>query len=136
MKLLTHAEYRDFIASKRVAAIHFEADWDIGKHDTRKAMRDAVRLLGNEVAFAEVDVDLEPDLARSIPVGNVPLVAYYRDGRLVAALIGTGQNVRARVVRVLAGEPIGYNDGTDELASTSLLKAFKKRFDALIARMR
>ena len=48
----------------------------------------------------------------SLPLGNVPTVAYFRDGRLVAALIGSNQDVTARTQRVLRGEPIGYNDGT------------------------
>ena len=43
-------------------------------------------------------------------------VAYYLDGKLVAALIGTGQNVLGRLERVLRGEPIGYKDGTTAAA--------------------
>jgi len=41
-------------------------------------------------------------LAKSIPILNVPSVVYYRDGKLVAALIGAGQNVRLHLERDLA----------------------------------
>lgn len=78
-------------------------------------MAEAEAGLGELANFAEVDCDVEVELARLIPVTNVPLVAYFRDGRRVAALIGGGQNVRARVARVLRNEPIGYEDGTDQL---------------------
>ena len=63
--------------------------------------------------FAEIDRDANAALAKSIPVANVPLVTYFRSGKLVAALIGAGQNVRARIERVRRGEAIGYNDGTN-----------------------
>jgi thioredoxin-like negative regulator of GroEL len=63
--------------------------------------------------FGEVDCDSNLELAESIPVLNVSLVVYYRDGRLIAALIGAQQNIRARLERVLRGDPIGHKDGFD-----------------------
>jgi hypothetical protein len=64
---------------------------------------------------------------------NVPLVAYYRDGRLVAALIGADQDVKARLERVLWGEPIGYNDGTTA-SSHAPRRWWKATWEALVRR--
>jgi thioredoxin-like negative regulator of GroEL len=114
MRLLTSDELPDFVAAKAAAAIHFDAEWDFHLRDqTRRTMLEAEQALGDRANFGEIDVDKELALAKSIPVCNVPLVAYYRDGELVAALIGTAQNVRARLERVLRGESIGYEDGTN-----------------------
>lgn len=57
-------------------------------------------------------------MAQSIDVMNVPLVAYYRGGDLVAALVGY-QDIRARVERILHGEHIGYDDGLTNPATQS-----------------
>jgi len=113
MRLLTSDEFSVFVTARPAAAIHFDADWDAAHRAvTRERMLEAEQALGDKANFAEVDCDKELGLAKSIPVANVPLVAYYRYGELVAALIGTGQDVRARLSRVLRGEPIGYKDGT------------------------
>jgi thioredoxin-like negative regulator of GroEL len=76
-------------------------------------MLEAEEALVDQVNFGEVDCDRDRELAKSIPVLNVPTVAYYRDGGLIVALIGAQQNIRARLERVLRGEPIGYKDGFD-----------------------
>jgi thioredoxin-like negative regulator of GroEL len=112
MRLLTSEDVPAFIAAKPAAALHFDADWDKGREPVRRSMLEAEAVLGERVNFAEIDCDASVALSKSIPVLNVPLVAYYRDGKLVAALIGADQNVRARVERVLRGEKIGYKDGT------------------------
>src|SRR3954468_12116531 len=112
MRFVTSAEFPSFIAAKAAAAVHFDADWDGYREQTRRSMLHAEAALGEKVNFAKVDCDAEVALSRSIPVLNVPLVAYFRDGKLVVALIGANQNVLARLERVLRGEPIGYKDGT------------------------
>ena len=113
MRLLTSKDLPAFLTAKPVAALHFDAAWDARCRDqVRRSMREAEAALGEQASFAEIDCDADAKLAKSIPVLNVPLVAYYRDGRLVAALIGADQNVRARVERVLRGEKVGNKDGT------------------------
>jgi hypothetical protein len=52
-------------------------------------------------------------VATSIPILNVPTVAYYKGGRLVAALISAMQDVTARIQAMLDGKSIGRNDGWD-----------------------
>jgi thioredoxin-like negative regulator of GroEL len=113
MRFLTSEDVPAFIAAKPAAALHFDADWDKKyREEVRRSMLEAEAVLGERVNFAEIDCDASVALSKSIPVLNVPLVAYYRDGKLVAALIGADQNVRARMERVLHGEKIGYKDGT------------------------
>ena len=112
IRKITSEQYAEFLAEKPVAAVHFDAAWDKLGEMTQQSMMDAQEALGERVSFGEIDIDLNVPLCKSIPVWNVPLVAYYRDGKLVAALIGADQNVRGRVERVLNGQPIGYDDGT------------------------
>jgi thioredoxin-like negative regulator of GroEL len=76
-------------------------------------MKDAEAALSGEVNFGEVDCDQEIPLAQSIRLLNVPAVAYYRDGKLVAVLPGVQQDIRRRLERLLRGEPIGRDDGMD-----------------------
>jgi hypothetical protein len=69
-------------------------------------MADAEQVLAERANFGEVDCDSDPELAKSIPILNVPTVAYYRDGKLAGVLIGTNQDVRLHLERVLRGDPI------------------------------
>ena len=106
MRLATRDDFAHIIASAPVAAIHFDAAWDGHRDATRAKMLEAQAAFVDRAAFAEVDVDKEGDLAKAIPVLNVPLVAYYRDGKLVAAKIGAGQDVLGRLQQVWRGEPL------------------------------
>lgn len=115
MQQLTSSDFDFFITAKPAAVILFDAEWDVEYRPiARKRMLQAQELLGQSASFGEADCDSHPELVKSIPVMNVPLVAYFRNGKLVAALIGVHQNVKARLERVLRGEPIGYKDGNDE----------------------
>jgi thioredoxin-like negative regulator of GroEL len=114
VRQLTTADFESFISAKSAAAIHFDSAWDVRYrpilHDK---MLEAEGVLGHQANFGEVDCDSNPELAKSIPVQNVPLVAYYRDGKLIAALVGAGQDVGARLRRILLGQAIGHKDGND-----------------------
>jgi thioredoxin-like negative regulator of GroEL len=107
MRLVTQTDIAVFVAEKPAAAIHFDANWDAKYRAViRSAMVDAEQALADRVNFGEVDCDRDPELAKSIPILNVPSVAYYRGGKLVGALIGAGQDVRVHLERVLRGDPI------------------------------
>jgi thioredoxin-like negative regulator of GroEL len=107
MRVLTQADIASFLAEKPAAAIHFDANWDAKyRAVTRSAMTDAEQVFADRANFGEVDCDNDPELAKSIPILNVPSVAYYRDGKRVGASIGAAQNVRLRLARVLRGDPI------------------------------
>jgi thioredoxin-like negative regulator of GroEL len=93
--------------SEVAAAIHVDANWNAKyRAVTRSAMADAEQVLAERVNFGEVDCDVDPELAKSVPIINLPSVAYYRNGMLVAALIGANQNVRLHLESILRGDPI------------------------------
>jgi thioredoxin-like negative regulator of GroEL len=112
MKPLTSADFQYFIKAKKAAVVHFDAEWDVAYRPVlRRRMLEAEEALADQVNFGEVDCDTNLDLAESIPIQNVPSVVYYRNGELIAVLVGAEQNLHARVGRVLRGESIGYKDG-------------------------
>ena len=113
MRLLTWTEVQAFIAAKPAAAIHLDAEWDTSYRTiVRRKMKEAEQALGDQVNFGEVDCDLVPELARSVPVLNVPSVAYYRKGKLIVVLAGTEQDVRGGLECILRGEAIGGDGRT------------------------
>lgn len=109
---LDRHQFESFIAAKLAAAVHFDAEWNSScRTVTRRQMQEAEASLSEQVNLGEVDCDASPELAKSIRVLNVPSVAYYKDGKLVAVLIGARQNIQARLERILRGESIGRDDG-------------------------
>jgi thioredoxin-like negative regulator of GroEL len=114
IKQLNSGEFELFLKAKRAAVVCFDAKWDIGYRETvRRQMGYAEELLGQQVNFGEIDCDREHALTRSLNILNVPTVAYFIDGTLVAALIGADQDVRRRLESLLNGGRIGYKDGFD-----------------------
>jgi thioredoxin-like negative regulator of GroEL len=100
MKQIESQHFPSFINAKRAAAVHFDAEWNESYRTLlRRRMRDAESSLGTEANFGEVDRDASPELARSIPILNVPSMAYYAEGKLIAVLAGAEQDVR-RLVRL------------------------------------
>ena len=115
MRLLSAGQFESFVREKTAAVVQFDAKWDVSYRPMlRRKLEDAEIQLAEHVNFGEVDCDENADLARSMRVTSVPLVAYYRNGQLVAALGGYRQNVRLRIERLLRGEFIGR-----EMAPTS-----------------
>ena len=112
--LLLEADLESFVAANSVAAIHFDAAWDVaGLASISPKLEEAQEIFKDQVAFGFVDCDQSPELAKAIPVLNVPAIAYFRNGKLVAAFIGSRQNIRLRLQHLLGGEAVGYNDGGD-----------------------
>jgi hypothetical protein len=112
MRLLNSTDFQSFVEAKQGAAIHFDAAWNVSSGlILNRRMLEAEEALADLANFGEVDCGSNPALAKCVPVPNVPLVAYYRYGELIAALVGAEQNVRARMERVVRGQLIGYHDG-------------------------
>src|SRR5207245_4061419 len=94
---LTAESYEAFIREKRAAAVHFDAEWDVGYRPiTRRKMQEAEAALSEQANFGEVDCDREIPLAKSVGLIGVPAVAYYLDGILGAVLPGVRQESRTR----------------------------------------
>ena len=105
--------YRRFLASHEFCVLHCDAEWGVGARPiARDVIASAEREFGNRVGFGEIDVDQCVEISRELRISNVPTIAYYRAGLLVAALVGANQNVSERIRHVTRGEPIGQRDGT------------------------
>jgi thioredoxin-like negative regulator of GroEL len=111
MQRLSSEQFKSFVEAKAAAVVHFDEDWN-GQYRTmmRRQMRDAERSLSDRANFGEVDCTSSPELAKSIPILNVPAVAYYGGGKLIAVLIGANQDIRGCLDRVLLGESIGQDN--------------------------
>src|SRR2546428_13811446 len=82
---LTAESYEAFIRERRAAAVHFDAEWDVGNRPiTRHKMQEAEAALSEQANFGEVDRDREIPLAKSIRLTGVPAAVYYLDCGLVA----------------------------------------------------
>jgi hypothetical protein len=112
---LTRLTYAAFVAGHRFVAVLFDAPaWNMTyRLGTAERFAAAAAALGGLAALGFVDIDGpdEVEMCKALPVSNVPLIAYYRDGVLVARTIGIGQHVVARVTAVIEGRPIGRRDG-------------------------
>jgi len=107
-------EYESFLQETEYAVILFDAPWDVGPGALiRPRFEKAARAFHGRVNFGEVDCDGAARAARSLGLANVPTVAYYKGGRLLAALVGARQNVAARTRAILDGRRIGRRDGWD-----------------------
>lgn len=109
---LTSESFSEFIASHAVAVIHFDAAWNNTQRQIRLVMAEVAAQNRDSVGLGEVDVDEQIELALAMDLGTVPIVAYYLRGELVAKIIGPGQDIGARIDRLLTGERIGHGDGT------------------------
>jgi hypothetical protein len=115
MRQVTSGEFQSYSEAKPVAAIRFEAEWDVAYRPLlRQKMLEAEKELGDRATFGEADVDGNMELARSVRLRNVPTAGYYRDDQLVAPLTGCRQNDHRRLERVMREEAIGRKDGDDE----------------------
>ena len=105
---LTGATYQPFLDRARFAVVLFDApDWN----KSGAVMRDVVfpsaeTELGSQATFGFVDIDAEPGIAQAVRLLNVPTVAYYRDGVVVAAWIGANQDVTERTRALIKGLPV------------------------------
>ena len=105
MRIVTRANYEAFIRSRPVAVILLDANWTgrLGKA-MKSLFIQAERELGDVVAFGVVDVNAEGDLSRSsLPVGNVPAIAYFNDASRVNIVIGLTQDISGNIRKLMEG---------------------------------
>ena len=111
IRRVSEDDYESFLREKEYAVVLFDAPWDLGPGALiRPLFEKAAGAFGGRVNFGEVNTD-EFMRVRSIPVLNVPTVAYYNAGQLIAALVGAQQDVTARTQAMLDGKRIGRKDG-------------------------
>jgi thioredoxin 1 len=112
VRMLSTTAFRSTLQSRATAVIHFDAPWDNYRRQIQAKMLLAQEHFGDKVAFGEIDIDVDFELAEELALRDVPTVAYYRNGELIAALVGASQDIEARIIRLLANETIGNDDGT------------------------
>ncbi len=112
IRSVSEVGYESFLREKEYAVILFDASWDVGPGAMiRPRFERAAQAFTDRVNFGEANCDELVRLATLIRLENVPAVAYYKVGRLIAVLIGGLQDVTARTRAMLEGRRIGRNDG-------------------------
>jgi thioredoxin-like negative regulator of GroEL len=111
IRRVSEDDYESFLLEKEFAVVLFDAPWDVGPGASiRPPFEAAAEAFSSRVNFGEVNCD-EFDRVKSVPIVNVPTVAYYKGGRLIAAPVGASQDVTARTRAMLEGKRIGRKDG-------------------------
>ena len=112
IRSVSEDEYESFLREKEYTVVLFDAPWDVGPGALiRPPFEKAARAFGGRVNFGEVNTDEFTRVPKSISVANVPTVAYFRGGQLVAAMVGAQQDVAARTQAMMDGKRIGRKDG-------------------------
>lgn len=100
--------YREFIGQKRFAVIYFDASWNYTGQPLRSRVQTADTRFSGIANFGEVDADNAHEIAVDVHLTNVPAMAYYTDGTLVAAHVGASQDVIAQTEALIAGKTVDY----------------------------
>jgi thioredoxin 1 len=101
----TQREVLDLVANNEIVVVHFDAEWNGQRHTVARKIY-AILNQSTDVAFAYVEVDEEIELASSMRVISIPMLAYFRNGKLVGAVSGNRQNIFATLEKVRSGQSL------------------------------
>ena len=110
MRKCNSDEVRKMIAEGDIVVIHLDALWNGQRIPIENKIQQIVEMNPLDVQFAYVDSDEEQEFARSMELKNVPTVAYFRRGKLIATVIGQGQDVAGNIGKVRDGALIGTSN--------------------------
>lgn len=83
-------EYESVTESKGVTVIHFWAEWN--NYDTilKKILKELAIEFEEKVKFCSLNIDKEQfgDFLRSLPLLNIPTLAYFKNGNKIAFEVG------------------------------------------------
>src|SRR5262249_29026968 len=68
--------------------VDFWAEWCGPCRTLGPAIEDAVRKRNGEVELAKLDTDRNPNIAQEFQIASIPAVKVFKDGKVVAELIG------------------------------------------------
>ncbi|MDR3620979.1 MAG: protein disulfide isomerase family protein [Paludisphaera borealis] len=106
IRAISADEFESFLRESEYAVVLFDASWNAAsKEEFRPRFEAASETYADRVVFGEIDCDDSVEIARSVPIVNLPTVAYYRRGGLIAALVGY-QNVTSLAQALIEGKPI------------------------------
>ena len=81
VRAISADEYESFLRGSEYVVLLFDASWNIAtKEKFRPRFEAASETYSDRVVFGEIDCDDAVELARSIPIGNLPTVACTRRG--------------------------------------------------------
>lgn len=93
---LTNNNLADFL-SKPFCLVLVDAEWNNHKDLARRFREIAETYPYDDFAFAELDADKEPELARKFEVRNVPAICYICHGRPIKTVIGDNQDINGHI---------------------------------------
>ncbi len=135
IRAISADEFESFLRESEYAVVLFDASWNVAsKEKFWPRFEAASETYTGRVVFGEIDCDISPQIARSIPIANLPAVAYYRHAGLITALIGY-QDVASLTEALVDGRPI-RREGRPSVSATSarLLNALIRRFCSMFRR--
>ncbi len=92
------------LESARPVLVDFWADWCAPCHRLAPIVERLAAAFEGRVTVGKVDVDDDPELARSHGIRSVPSLLVFRDGEVVERIVGVKsfEDLSARLERVLA----------------------------------
>jgi thioredoxin-like negative regulator of GroEL len=91
MSPLTGSSIPDFVRAHKFAVIHFWASWNLLDVRVRSFLETEIPAEFRErVAFGTLEVDPPEnwEICRQHEIRNIPFLAFYRDGSLIATVTG------------------------------------------------
>ena len=88
---LTDETFAEFVRTHRFVVIHFWAAWNGVDHVMHRLLETQIPTdLREQVTFASLDIDspAHRELCLEHKIGNVPFLAFYRDGVLTRSVTG------------------------------------------------
>jgi|GEM_PF-16870 len=103
---LDERTFQQFVSNRSVAVVLFDAEWDGAcRALILKRLKSACEQYSDSVAFGEVDVDLDQELARKLEITQVPTLVYFRNGEVLASVVNATQDVSAALAKILGDNP-------------------------------
>jgi thioredoxin 1 len=92
------------LGSARPVLVDFWAEWCAPCHRLAAVVERLAAAFEGRVAVGKVNVDDEPELARSHEIRSIPSLLVFREGEVVERIVGVRsfEDLKARLERVLA----------------------------------
>jgi thioredoxin len=97
------------VTSARRVLVDFGADWCPPCRTLAPTFEKAAQQYADQLIFAKVDIDEEPELAQSLHIHSIPTLVAFENGEEVGRLSGAlpAQLLRVAIERFLGGRGFG-----------------------------
>jgi thioredoxin-like negative regulator of GroEL len=103
MTKLTRTDLNTFLRQTPVAIVHLDAEWDGYRFAVAEQIAQIESQFVGVASFGYMDVDEEQEYAREIDLRNTPACAYFKHGKLIAVVIGIGQDIAKNIEDIQKG---------------------------------